>query len=388
MAQPCLPDDIISTNILPRLSIKSVTRFRSVCKSWNSLILEPGFAKDHLYFTTQNPQDDTLIFNKLVLDYNKFGCMTGAHYGDIAVLSSSDLSETKLLDVTSAELHMLGSINGLVCLFLDKQDQFIVWNPAIRQAMKFGSPRKQFSLRDMKIKFYGFCWDAVENDFKVVVSYYKLGNLDSLSIYSCKLGSWSSPFNSLFTEVWSDGHRLPCAIVSGVPYWTYSWYSRGTVKLFKFDVVSKDFKKVPELYLFDENKFIVVNLKECLSALVYDYAQSISSLVDVHCFDEGLGVWSKMYSVGPINGDLFCRGWSNMHNVRVITGELLGCFKHGGEIVFSANSKYRCYDHKTDETRDLHKPKGDTEQCFSYIASLFFLEGMKPQHQVEPTLWK
>ncbi|KAL1804331.1 hypothetical protein ACET3Z_032978 [Daucus carota] len=387
----------------------------------------------------------------------------------------------------------------------------------------------------MKIKFYGFCWDAVENDFKVVVSYYKLGNLDSLSIYSCKLGSWSSPFNSLFTEVWSDGHRLPCAIVSGVPYWTYSWYSRGTVKLFKFDVVSKDFKKVPELYLFDENKFIVVNLKECLSALVYDYAQSISSLVDVHCFDEGLGVWSKMYSVGPINGDLFCRGWSNMHNVRVITGELLGCFKHGGEIVFSANSswssprnslfnevwcvgrglpiaivsgvpywtycrgtlklfkfdviskdfrelpelhlfdskkdvsvvnlkeclsalvydyvqsinslvdvhcfdkglgvwskmysvgpingdmfscgwsdmqnvrvtgkllgcfkhggeivfsansKYRCYDHKTDEIRNLRSQEGYTHKCFSYKASLIFLKGMKPQHQVEPTLWK
>ena len=392
MAQPCLPDDIIRTNILPRLSIKSVTRFRSVCKSWNSLILEPGFAKDHLYFTARNPQDDTLIFNKLALtlSYDDFGTMiTSAHYGDIALLSLSELSETKLLDVTSAELHMLGSINGLVCLFLDKQDQFIVWNPAIRQAMKFDSPRKQFLLRYMKRKFYGFCWDAVENDFKVMVSYYKIGNLDSplsLYVYSCNLGSWSSPRNSLFTEVWWDNHGLPSAIVSGVPYWTYSWYSRGTIKLFKFDLISKDFRKVPELYLLDHKNFIVVNLKECLSALVYDYAL-VNIFVDVHCFDEGLGVWSKMYRVGPINGDMFSRGWGLMYNVHV-SGELLGCFKHNGEIVFSANSKYKCYHHKTNKITDLHSQEGYTEECFSYKASLIFLEGMKPQHQVEPTLWK
>ncbi|WOH16439.1 hypothetical protein DCAR_0935992 [Daucus carota subsp. sativus] len=314
--------------------------------------------------------------------------MTGAHYGDIAVLSSSDLSETKLLDVTSAELHMLGSINGLVCLFFDKQDQFIVWNPAIRQAMKFGSPRKQFLLGDMKRKFHGFCWDAVENDFKVVVSYYEWGNFDSplsLYIYSCNLGSWSSPRNSLFNEVWCVGRGLPIAIVSGVPYWTYC---RGTLKLFKFDVISKDFRELPELHLFDSKKDVsVVNLKECLSALVYDYVQSINSLVDVHCFDKGLGVWSKMYSVGPINGDMFSCGWSDMQNVRV-TGKLLGCFKHGGEIVFSANSKYRCYDHKTDEIRNLRSQEGYTHKCFSYKASLIFLKGMKPQHQVEPTLWK
>ncbi|XP_074372408.1 F-box/kelch-repeat protein At3g23880-like [Apium graveolens] len=346
-AIPALPDDIIRTNILTRLDVKSLIRFRSLCKLWNSVICDTDFIKDHLYCTSQNPNDDTLIIIKVFHEHDHYG-KTIAPFGYLAILTSSDLSETSLMDVPyskygSAEIDMVGSINGLVCLFHCKLDQFIIWNPAIRQAMKINAPaRKPRESRS----FFGFCWDAMENDYKVVISYNKIGDYSvplSLYVYSCNLGSWSSPLDSTFSGVFWPRNQMPSAIVIGVPY--YSLHPVGTQRLIKFDVESKDFRVLPELYASEYHFVCLVNLKDCLSALVYggrNYNYDKSG--DVHRFDERRGFWSKMYSVGPITGDVFNydvwrkmnNGMQMFNNTPIFDEEVLCCFRYGGEIVFSS----------------------------------------------------
>ncbi|KAK1356756.1 hypothetical protein POM88_050012 [Heracleum sosnowskyi] len=214
-----------------------------------------------------------------------------------------DIIQTRLLHVPYSksgipDIDILGSINGLVCLFHYNLDEFIIWNPAIRQAMKINSPARQgMESYPSTRSFFGFCWDAMENDFKVVISYFKTYTSPlSLYAYSCNFGSWSLPRDSTFSDGLWLTNEVPSAIVTGVPYWTYSPYPFGT--------------QLP-----------------------------------------------------------------------------LTCFKYGGEIVFSAHGMSKCYNHKTNKVIDLQNQKGYIRKCFCYQESLIFLEGMKSQHQMEPTLW-
>ncbi|XP_017221394.1 F-box/kelch-repeat protein At3g23880 [Daucus carota subsp. sativus] len=194
---PELPEDIIFTKILPRLPAKSVGRFRSVCKAWRSLLSKTSFTKDHLNCTTQNPNDDNLIINKFITESNR-------KYHEIDVLSLSDLSETKLFDLYEYArqyplFRLIGSIHGIVCLYLKVgiRNQFVLWNPVIKQAKAIASPEHSIGL-------WGFCWDEVKADFKA----------------DARSGQPVIRFSEHYDEEPHPG--VPAAIVNGVPYWQYS----------------------------------------------------------------------------------------------------------------------------------------------------------------------
>ncbi|KAK8973538.1 hypothetical protein V6N11_030728 [Hibiscus sabdariffa] len=48
-----IPEDVV-IRILKRLSVKSLVRFRSICKSWNSVICDPYFVSTHLQASLSN----------------------------------------------------------------------------------------------------------------------------------------------------------------------------------------------------------------------------------------------------------------------------------------------------------------------------------------------
>ncbi|KAL1805461.1 hypothetical protein ACET3Z_028529 [Daucus carota] len=232
---PELPEDIIFTKILPRLPAKSVGRFRSVCKAWRSLLSKTSFTKDHLNCTTQNPNDDNLIINKFITESNR-------KYHEIDVLSLSDLSETKLFDLYEYArqyplFRLIGSIHGIVCLYLKVgiRNQFVLWNPVIKQAKAIASPEHSIGL-------WGFCWDEVKADFKVIECKYKSERFNlakrtqsysfgRVYVYTCNSNSWNLQADARsgqpvirFSEHYDEEPHpgVPAAIVNGVPYWQYS----------------------------------------------------------------------------------------------------------------------------------------------------------------------
>ena len=119
--------------ILLRLPVKSLLRFRCVCKSWNALISGTEFAEKHL--RTSAIMDPTHFFTRHHL-------ILGAPYEPIlrdyslpCIISSSGAtaSATQREFPPSAAVgsrsSIFGSCHGMLCLRTE-QDGALMWNPS------------------------------------------------------------------------------------------------------------------------------------------------------------------------------------------------------------------------------------------------------------------
>ncbi|KAL1827898.1 hypothetical protein ACET3Z_006310 [Daucus carota] len=114
------------------------------------------------------------------------------------------------------------------------------------------------------------------------------------------------------------------SIVKDCPYWTL--YRRpcsdefAALNALKFETGSHEFKLLPDFRCKSGENVILVDMMD--RPTLMDYEQDSRNIsVDVYSLDEENGVWSKIYSVGPIaNYDL--------------KRNLSQGFKYGGEIVF------------------------------------------------------
>ncbi|KAF3623508.1 hypothetical protein FXO38_30706 [Capsicum annuum] len=111
-----LPPEII-TEILSRLPVKSLLKFRSVSKSWLALICSPEFINTHLSLSTN--EEETL--HLIILNDLEFGdkwCFKGC---PVASLFNNSVTEAVDLgypiEDDSYDLHIVGSCNELILLW-------------------------------------------------------------------------------------------------------------------------------------------------------------------------------------------------------------------------------------------------------------------------------
>ncbi|XP_057438933.1 F-box/kelch-repeat protein At3g23880-like [Lotus japonicus] len=145
-----LPQDLI-TEILLRLPVKSLVRFKAVCKFWRSLISDPHFARTH--FELAAPR---FVFNTF------HGIRTMDLDGP---LSSNPLSGAINIDFLPTSIVIVGSCRGFL-LLLDSIGSLYLWNPATRVYKPIPSPTYNvFSC------LYGFGYDSSKDDYLVVLVY-------------------------------------------------------------------------------------------------------------------------------------------------------------------------------------------------------------------------
>lgn len=350
-----LPEELIRAEILTRLPIKSLVRFKCVCRSWLSLFSNPQFVKQHC--TYLNPNDyDCLVAKK------SYNFVTFSRYQETFAFHCDQF------------YFLIGSAKGLVCIRL--HNILSLWNPAIRQSKEFKLPPLGYGC----LRGAGLGFDHVSNDYKVGILYESV-DLPQLcyAVYSCNSDSWIHyQFHDHDYEIFVSELNYsisPTTMVNDCPYWApYSLVSLGKYKVkltltaLKFEATSNNFKLLPEFCsdFSSQEKFKVVNMKDLLTLMAYEYCTT--GRLHIYSLDEGKGcggVWSKMYRLGPFK-QLY---WHFR--------ELQQGFKYGDEIVYFSNSNIYRFDHKTDTVECISGTEAMAcSNCFSYTPSLVFLEGM------------
>jgi len=193
---PYLPHELI-IQILLRLPVKSLIRFKCVCKSWFSLISDNHFANSHFEITASTHTRRILLTN-VFPDFEPI---------------SIDFEPSIHDDIASPDLHYLfpdsyfglqikGSCRGFI--LLHAHSNFYLLNPATEFQTEipfspFGSEEDGDEYEEDE-KFYGFGYDHSTDDYLLVLISF---NPIHFEFFSLRANTWKQieyahlPFNPI-----------------------------------------------------------------------------------------------------------------------------------------------------------------------------------------------
>ncbi|XP_076892990.1 putative F-box protein At3g23260 [Bidens hawaiensis] len=255
---PQLPTHIILWEVLSRLPARYTCRFRRVCKAWNSFLSTPSFARMHLRYQTN--------YKLLLLDRNAPTFST--HDCDYSITTRPIPFKEPVL--------ILATLDGLVCVALEKTRELAFWNPLTGAYKKF------------KTSFFDDICDTTALAFYIDSSNdYKLVHIvpDGAFIYSRRLDSWRKIKTSLEISYHESSIRWSLATFLGKKVY---YKLLGMTSLISFDVESEKFKEI-QLPPHDCNDTYVnlVALNGCIHYCVYyqDVAESMDTMCDIWRMD-------------------------------------------------------------------------------------------------------
>ncbi|WMV48254.1 hypothetical protein MTR67_041639 [Solanum verrucosum] len=109
-----------------------------------------------------------------------------------SLFNESRVTEAKYLDYPTKSYGLEGSVNGLICLVNDDEELFL-WNPSIRKYKKLPDPKTSLPPQGGPRRAYGFGYDEVHDDYKVVIFNEIETNMIrefEVKMYSLKSDSW------------------------------------------------------------------------------------------------------------------------------------------------------------------------------------------------------
>ncbi|KAK4572191.1 hypothetical protein RGQ29_030567 [Quercus rubra] len=252
-----LPEEIV-LEILVRLPVKSLLRFRCVCKSWYRYIATPNFINNNLLYCNDHNRGFFIHMPKTTGSMVSFS----RPHGQICTVASHHtfeaISELRIpFTFQSGYPHFVGSCNGILCFSDYRSFEFkdvYLWNPSIRKFKKLPDT----CLTHLFNVSLGFGFDSQNNDYKVVrisQSTAKPMPPPDAEVYSLSSDSWkrvglgiSWRSNVVFHKFNST---LSFPFVSGNLHWMIEMIEGGgqerrfTSMILSFDVNSEKFKELP-----------------------------------------------------------------------------------------------------------------------------------------------
>ncbi|KAI3869291.1 hypothetical protein MKX03_010507 [Papaver bracteatum] len=241
-----LPWDIL-LDILIRLPLKSIVRFRCVNHTWCSKLKCPNFLEER---------------NQYAVEMGKFNLMFH-NYDDIYTFNyDTALSTYEKTSHIVLGIEVLGCCNGLVLLrhvikcYLSSMSYVLLWNPTTNECKRLRNP----PIIGMKVNDgrcyddYGFGYDEQIEDFKVVHLTEALweDDLYNVHLYTLKSKSWRSLYrikiDCLYNPRIPDMGRCP---VNGCFHWITQTEQHGLFIIrFEFETEEFDSVALPD---FDED---------------------------------------------------------------------------------------------------------------------------------------
>ncbi|GLU15700.1 hypothetical protein SLE2022_321700 [Rubroshorea leprosula] len=227
-------------DILSRLPVKDLLRFRCVSKTFRSLIDSSDFVKLHLNRSVTSHTNHTLILSKHDL-----------RVADLASLNSFSRLQHPLM---GDDLNILGSCNGLLCIS-NILDDMAVWNLSMKKYIILPS----LSLGSYDLYVFGFGYDSVNDDYKVVRITQSGGKegkpLESeVKVLSMGRKGWR--------RIEDIPYVLPCpgangVFASGSLHWVVSYKDEPSDEnvIVALDVGLEEYREVPQPEYTDNKKF-------------------------------------------------------------------------------------------------------------------------------------
>ncbi|CAH8361997.1 unnamed protein product [Eruca vesicaria subsp. sativa] len=289
---PNLPPEMME-EILLRLPVKSLKRFKCVCTSWRSLISETVFTLKHA----------------LMLEASKATTCKKSPYGVITT-SRYHLKSCcvhSLYDEPVATVHehdgellgrdyyqVVGTCNGLVCFHVDYNKSFYLWNPTIKLQKRLAG--SDLETRDEVVVNYGFGYDESEDDYKIVALLQQRHQLKTEAlVYSTRQKLWRStcfPCGLVLANKSRSG-----IYINGTLNWAATHSSSSISTVISYDMSRDVFKVLRGPGCCKGGCFTLTlgDLRGCLSMVCYCKGANADVWV-MKEFGEGES-WSKLLSI-------------------------------------------------------------------------------------------
>lgn len=242
-----IPYDIVF-DILSRLPVQSLLRFRSVCKSWNALISNNSqFINSQLQRSTESNSGQNLII---------FHC-SSKFFDSIDIEISAD--SCKKLDPPPfrnryPRFDVVCSNYGLILLRVFTEpfsspciNTFILWNPTIRKYKVFEC---YYTLGSNP--GFGICYDSLIDSYKVVFVCQCSG---ASGLFDVKNESWSSVDKPLSTNL----YKSQGVFANGMLHWVLV-RRVNFITILCFDVMEAEFKELLHPVEYDNGQLYEIGL--------------------------------------------------------------------------------------------------------------------------------
>ena len=231
---PYLPHELI-IQILQRLPVKPLIRFKSVCKSWFSLISHPQFANSHF----QLPK--ILLISTSTLQSQSVNLEPS--------LASVSLNLDFLLSESYSDLQIKASFKGFILLHCSSN--IFLWNPSTGIHKKI--PLPPFGSSQNVKSFYGFGYDQSTNDYLLVsMSYFpfvQFGNISPhIELFSVRANTWKE-IDSTHFPYRKTSDEDPSIFNNGAIHWLAYHLDSDKCVIVVFDLMER---KLCDMYLPDD----------------------------------------------------------------------------------------------------------------------------------------
>ncbi|KAL1558848.1 hypothetical protein AAHA92_09263 [Salvia divinorum] len=270
-----LPLEII-TEVLLRLPVNSLGRFKAVSKEWYSLISSSYFVMSHLKFSTKNNIyiHDKLIFGSKNFDMDLYTCsmysmVNGSLLADPiypVTHENSTFDRVWCDDLYQGDsIWFVGSCNGLVCVSVSA-NTIILWNPTIKKSTVIPDSGTDLDFDNFSIT-YAFGYDEIHNDYKVVEFFGAMRNTGvyetGVKVYSMRTNSWKVLSN------WPgrDTFGGPGKFLNGAIHWSVCDFDRAADwVIVSHDLATDTFTELPLPTFPDNDVRVEVHiLRGCLA---------------------------------------------------------------------------------------------------------------------------
>ncbi|XP_022765329.1 putative F-box protein At1g32420 [Durio zibethinus] len=355
------PADML-TEILLKLPVKSILRFKCVAKTWCDLFQNPSFVSQHLSISKKNKRlllyyhDDNNdnILMRLFVDQN--------------LVSYHDLHQQLPSHIADLYVFELRVDNGLICLCDEVNCRITLWNPATREFRILPDCYPDMSLKgNSSTDILGFGLDPLSNDYKVIYMAYYLMLEDIVrppppryAVYRMSTDSWrvlkKEDVQFLQDLSFCCGNDNAC--VNGVCYWDISKFGSDS-KILAFYLSTEVFQLMESPCPKSSGKLLP--LHDRISFWDTEMRDKSDKSNEVWVLNED-GQWTKLLKIEPI----------------LDVERMFGFWINGKVFVESGRGQLLLYDLENEEFSELgikvQEGGEDLLRVHSYEESLVVIE--------------